>query len=238
MTKKHNFLIEIENLSKSFKDKKVLDSISFELFEGEILGIVGFSGQGKSTLLNLICGLEKKDEGKIKFNSHSFGSAFVKERKNLLGYSSQNHSFYDELSLKDNLEYFGTLYNIEIEKLNQRIKDLLKKFELERVGNNLSISLSEGQKKRLDLACSLIHSPKILILDEPTANLDFKLRDELLDYIKEINKDGVSVIFVSHNLEEVEKICNRVLMLNNSKIDIIENPKQVQSHFKRFIKNG
>ena len=111
-------------------------------------------------------------------------------------------------------------------------------FSLHEVAQNLGSALSEGQKKRLDLVCSLLHSPKVLILDEPTANLDFKLRDELIDYIKKIKKSGVSIIFVSHNLDEVEELGGRVCMLNNSKVKLLKDSKQLKKNFLEFVKHG
>ncbi len=237
MKKSSQTLIEVKEISKSYGDKVILDKVSFSLHEGEILSIVGFSGQGKSTLLNIICGLEIQNSGSIHLLDQNKYN-YVTTRKKLLGYSSQSHSFYPELSVKENISYFGALYSIEHETLEKQKKDLLKLFELEHVVDNLGSALSEGQKKRLDLLCSLLHSPKVLILDEPTANLDFKLRDELLEYIKKLHKLEVSIIFVSHHLQEVEELNGRVCMLNNSKIKVLEHSKNLKKSFMEFVKHG
>ncbi len=237
MNKGHQNLIEIKEISKSYGKKEILKNISFSLHEGEILSIVGFSGQGKSTLLNIICGLEIPTFGSIHLQKQT-KSNYVEIRKKLLGYSSQSHSFYPELTINENIQYFGSLYDMEDKDIQERKKELLSLFELEQVAQNLGSALSEGQKKRLDLLCSLLHSPKVLILDEPTANLDFKLRDELLEYIKKLHKLGVSIIFVSHHLHEVEELNGRVCILNNTKIKILENSKNLKKHFMEFVKHG
>ena len=239
MKKKADTLIEVKNLTKSFKDKLILDNISFDILENEVLGVIGFSGEGKSTLLNLLCFLDLPQKGEIKFsNELSKKNDKSHPNKSLIGYSSQDHSFYRELSLLDNLNYFGHLYGLNQKDLDSKIKFLLKKFKLEEYNKVISSNLSEGQKKRLDLACSLINDPKILLLDEPTANLDFKLRDEFLCYIKELKKNKISIIFVSHNLEEIEEICDRVLILNQKKIEVVSKVKDVKKHLKSLVKNG
>lgn len=237
MEKDHKVLIEVDSISKSYSEKKVLENVSFTLKEHDILAIVGFSGQGKSTLLNIICGLEIQDNGSITFIGQTKHN-YVQTRKKLLGYSSQSHSFYPELTVDENIEYFGHLYDLEKKVLEKKKKELLNLFGLKEVTLNLGSALSEGQKKRLDLVCSLLHSPKVLILDEPTANLDFRLRDELLEYIKKIKESGISIIFVSHNLDEVEFLGGRVCMLNKSKIKLLDNSKHLKKTFLEYVKHG
>lgn len=237
MKKSSNVLIEVNSISKSFKGKNVFDSISFSIYQKEIFSIIGFSGEGKSTLLNILCGIESYDKGSISFFGENEDN-YVSVRKFLLGYSSQNYSYYDELTIDENIEYFGNLYELEGDFLKKRKENLLDLFNLKELINSPPKSLSEGQKKRLDLICSLIHDPKVLILDEPTANLDFKLRDELLEYIKKIKLLGISIIYVSHNLEEVEELKGRVCMINKGSIKILEHSKNLKKDFMRFAKHG
>lgn len=225
---KEKILFEVSNLTKSYQNRTILKNVSFQLKEREILSILGFSGEGKTTLLNIICGIEIQDGGEIYFTSNS--------KKNVLGYSPQNHSFVEELRVEENMMYFASLYNLTKQESEIKKNELLKKFNLQQVSQQTPSQLSEGQKKRLDIACALIHEPKILLLDEPTANLDFYLRDELLEYIKKINQDGVSVIFVSHILEDIEKISQRNLFLNDGKIHDFPHLKKLQKHIMEFNK--
>lgn len=224
---KQTTLFSVSNITKTYNKKIILDSVSFELKKQEILSILGFSGEGKTTLLNILCGVEVQDSGEIHFKE--------REIKNIIGYSPQNHSFIEELSVEDNLLYFASLYKLSKQDSMDKKQELLKKFNLEHVTSQRPGELSEGQKKRVDISCALIHSPKILILDEPTANLDFYLRDELLDYIKKINKDGVSVIFVSHILEDIEKISQRNILLNKTKLVDFPHTKNLQKNIEEVI---
>lgn len=231
-------LLKIENISKSFGKKHVLENISFEILEGEIISIFGLSGCGKSTLLSILCGYQKQDSGKITCVSGTckklmFAGLRESEAvRSLFGFASQEPSFYPNLSVYDNLKYFGTLLSVPKKELNDRIYDILHILNLSGVENSVSSSLSEGMKKRLDIACSIIHNPRILILDEPTANLDFQLRDELLDYIQEINKLGMTIIFVSHYIEEVIQISDRVAIISNSYLEVMKNDETFKSQYQ------
>ena len=222
---KPRLLLNVNSISKNYDKKKILDDISFKLYENEILAIAGYSGVGKTTLLNIICGVELQDSGKIECNN-----------KNKLGYSSQKHSFYEELTIEENLQYFSTLYGFSKDEVKKRIEELLEKFDLEQAKKVKGESLSEGQKKRLDIACALINHPRIVIFDEPTANLDFKLRKDLLHYIKQIKQEGVSILFVSHILGEIEEVADRVMILNDSKITKLKSSKGLKKQFDNLEK--
>ena len=237
---KKNKILEIINISKIFDDKIILKQLNFDFYEGEILGVLGLSGSGKTTLLNIICGLLKPDIGKIIYslpNGDKF-EYFGNKVKSLIGFSTQDPSFYNELTVWENLEFFGKSYEFEEYELYDSIKNILNLLDLYEYKTLLAKNLSEGMQKRLNIACSLIHNPKILILDEPTANLDFKLKEDFLKYIKKINKEGISIIFISHYLDEIEKVSSRVLFLHKSKIKILTKTTGLTKAFTRFIKNG
>ncbi len=232
-------ILRIKNITKSYKNSKnVLDEINFEIYEGEILGLLGLSGCGKSTLLQIICGYLKPNSGKITYENVSKKSQHYRREmdsiRSLIGFSAQEPSFYNELTVLENLIYFGTLLQIPKTKLYTQIDEILEIFDLFEFKPMLSSDLSEGMKKRLDIACSIIHNPKILILDEPTANLDYKLREELLKYFKKLNTNGMTILFVSHYIEEVENISQRVLILNKGKIEIVSN-KNLGEKFSKII---
>lgn len=231
-------ILKIENICKSFGKKNILDSLNFEIYEGEILSIFGLSGSGKSTFLKILCGFMNPDSGQIKTNYGDKKLRFQKVRnseliRSLFGFASQEPSFYPNLTVVENLKYFGTILSVPKVDLKNRIEEILLILNLSEVRDTLSSELSEGMKKRLDIGCSIIHNPKILILDEPTANLDFRLRDELLDYVREINNVGMTIIFVSHYLDEVEKISGRIAILSNSYMELIENTGNLKSAFQK-----
>lgn len=233
-------VLEVNEVSKSYEKKQILKEISFSIQRGEILGILGYSGAGKSTLLNIITGLISPDSGYVTYicNNNKQNAIHTSHiAKEMLGYSTQEPSFYEELSVEENLVFYGKLMKIEDRVLKKTITMLLKLFDLTHAKNRLGQNLSVGMKKRLDLACSLIHGPEILILDEPTANLDFKLKDEILSYVKEINQLGVSVIYVSHFLEEIEYLSDRVLLIGKGRYKIVEN-KTLKSIYLRFLDDG
>ena len=231
-------ILKFNNICKSFGNKHILENVTFEIFDGEVISIFGLSGCGKSTLLSILCGYEKQDSGTITCESKECKKLFFKGIResevirSLFGFASQEPSFYPNLTVFDNLKYFGTLLSVPKKELVDRIHDILHILNLTGVEKMKSSSLSEGMKKRLDIACSIIHNPKILILDEPTANLDFQLRDELLDYVKEINKRGMTIIFVSHYVEEVIQISDRIAIISNSYVEVMKNDSTFKAQYQ------
>jgi ABC-2 type transport system ATP-binding protein len=233
-----NVLLRITNISKTYHSRKVLTDVSFEVMEGEVLGLLGLSGCGKSTLLKIICGFLKPNTGKISYHNlpkkYSHSMKEMNYIKSLIGFSAQEPSFYPELTVLENLLYFGTLLGIEKTRLYSQIDKILETFDLSEFKPMLSADLSEGMKKRLDIACSIIHDPKILILDEPTANLDYRLRDELLIYIHKLNKKGMTILFVSHYIDEVQNISNRIAILNKGVVKVV-HAKDLRNSFAKIV---
>ena len=233
-------LISVENISKDFGEFKILKDISFKFYDGEVLGILGFSGTGKTTLLNLICGLIFPDSGKIVYRVDGRSVYSVeypgKKVRKMIGISIQKSALYPQMSVEENLKFFGRMHDMEDEEIELKMQELLKILDLEEHRITLVENLSDGMRKRIDIAAALIHSPKILILDEPTSNLDFKLRKDLINYIKTINDNGVSIIFISHFMEEIEKISTKVLMLNQNKSKVVLN-KNIKTTFLNFIRH-
>lgn len=227
--------IQIQNISKSFGRNTVLDNVTLNITYSEIFGIIGRSGSGKTTLLNILIGFYKPDKGSIIFQSRDLlrDLANVKQQ---FGFTSQIGSFYDRLTVRENLLYFGKMYNVPDSVLRDRIPELLKLVELEDAANTLGGKLSSGMQKRLDIACSLIHDPKILILDEPTEDLDPILREEINDLMRKINKEkNVTMIITSHLLGEMEDVCNRVAILDNHKIITQGTIDQLKDTFSKSV---
>lgn len=228
--------IKLKGVSKVYNKKKVLSDINLNIEEGDIFGIIGKSGSGKTTLLNLLAGFIAPTDGEVVYISK-----LTKEEKNLtknihsikkhIGFTPQHNSFYHKLTVKENLFHFGKLYGIKKDVLTNNSLNLLQFMQLLDHRNSLAGDLSGGMQRRLDLACSMIHKPKVLILDEPTADLDPILQKEILSLIKEVNRQGVTIIMASHYLDGVENICNKVAILHGGKIHIQGSLDEVRKPF-------
>jgi ABC-2 type transport system ATP-binding protein len=213
----NDHLIEFKEVSKSFGKNHVLDSINLKISEGKITGIIGASGEGKSTILKMIVSFYRPTKGKVLYLGREV-LGDLKEIKKSFGLAIEDGSFYEDLTVKENLMHFGKLYHVNRKTLRERVKGMAYFVGLENAFNVLAKNLSLGMKKRLDLACSLIHKPSVLILDEPTADLDPLLRKKLLHLIKKINSHGTTVILTTQLMGEVDEICDDVAILCNEKI--------------------
>ncbi len=222
-------IFQFEHVTKVFNKRKVLDDVTFDIEEGEIIGIIGPSGAGKTTILRTLIGFYTPESGNVKYK----GSVVIPAQlTSKVGFATQDECFYDDLSCEENLAYFGRLYGISEEILKDRIPQLLELVELNGSEKVFAEKLSGGMKRRLDLAISLLHEPSVLILDEPSNGLDPVLRKHMIHLVQKINKQGISIIITSHLLEELEQLCTRVLMLHNGKIMATGSPKEiVEAHF-------
>ena len=210
--------IEIKEVSKTFGKNVVLNNLNLKIPYGEIFGILGKSGSGKSTLLKILIGFIPPDKGNIFFQSRDINYDIFEVRKEF-GFAAQEGSFYPELTVEENLKYFGKMYNKNSDYIKKRIPKLLELVELSKKESAIAGKLSAGMQKRLDIACSLIHDPKIVILDEPTQDLDPALRREILDLLRKINKEEeTTIILTTHLLGEAEVTCNKVAILHNNTI--------------------
>jgi ABC-2 type transport system ATP-binding protein len=208
--------IEFKNIGKSFKNNSVINNCSFILKKGDVCGLIGPSGSGKTTLLRILAGFYKPSSGKILINGQDVTQNLDK-KKEYVGFAVQDCSLYNELNVNQNLEYFGSLYNMKLHKIKQRANELLKAFNLSDFSNVLVHNLSGGMKKRVDIACSLIHDPELLILDEPMSGFDPLLRKHLWKLIYKINSMDVTIIISSHLLNEIEHLCDRIIVIKNGK---------------------
>ena len=236
--------LEIRNLTKEFAGKVVLDHISFNVEKGEIFGIIGMSGSGKTTILNHLIGFLYPNEGEILYRpsyileEKSAGSMKglyenLFEAKQMFGFSPQTPSFYPKLTVAENLVHFGSLYNLKKEAVIQNMNHLLTLTKLAAQKDKLAEHLSGGMQRRLNIACSLIHKPEILLLDEPTADLDPILREETWNFIQAINKQGTTVVVASHFLQELEQVSDRIAILHSGKILKYGSLKEIKKDFSQ-----
>jgi ABC-2 type transport system ATP-binding protein len=215
--------IQLKEVCKDFGPNKVLRDVNITIEEGDIVGVIGQSGSGKTTLLNLVTGYLNPNKGNILYYPGQTTepinlSENLSKIKKHIGYTPQHNSFYPKLTVEENLIHFGKMYKVSKVTLMNNIRNLLEVTKLSNHNKKMAEHLSGGMQKRLDISCSLVHKPKLLVLDEPTADLDLILQKEILEFLQAINKQGVTIIIASHDLEGIEKICNKIVMIHNSKV--------------------
>lgn len=211
-------IIRVENLVKNYGDFEAVKSISFDVEEGEIFGLLGPNGAGKSTTLEIIETLREKTSGKIYVNDLDLDKS-PGDIKKIIGVQLQTSGFYPGLNLVELIKLFGGLYNCEANPM-----ELLKKVNLEDKAKNKTKELSGGQKQRFSIATTLINSPKIVFLDEPTTGLDPQARRNLWELIREIRNNGTTVIITTHYMDEAEQLCDRIAIMDEGKIIKLASP--------------
>lgn len=212
-------IITIKDLTKTYGINTALDKVSLSIYEGEIFGLLGPNGSGKSTIINILSGILSFDSGICKvFNWNIDNKIHKRKIQHHLGIVPQDYCLYENLKAKENVDFYGRLYGLS----NSEIKNKTK-LALERVGlwehcNSFPSTFSGGMKRRLNIACSIVHQPRLIIMDEPTASLDPLSRDYILNTVKELNNLGSTIIYTSHYLEEIEVLCSRASILNRGKV--------------------
>lgn len=212
-----NNIIEVENLVKQYKELKAIDNLSFEVQEGEILGLLGPNGSGKTTTINCILSLLNYSKGNIKiFGKDMKPDAY--DIKSKIGVVFQEVSVFDELNVYENINYFCGLYIKDKTTRKQYIEDAIKLVGLEEFKKFYPKKLSGGLLRRLNIACGIAHKPKLIFLDEPTVAVDPQSRNNILDGIKQLRENGATIVYTTHYMEEVEILCDRVIILDKGKI--------------------
>lgn len=222
-------IIEVKNISKRFDDNLVLDNISFTVEEGDIFGLIGPNGAGKSTLLNIMTGLLDANSGAINIGGFDIKKQTIKA-KEFLGLVPQELALIESISVYDNLEFFGSLYGLKGKILKEQIEYALNITGLTKKKKDKVKKLSGGMKRRLNLAAAIMHSPKILILDEPTVGIDPQSRNHIFEFIKKANKEEkTTILYTSHYMEEVELLCNNIFIIDEGKEVAYGSKKTVKS---------
>ncbi len=210
-------MIKIENLTKKYQNLIALNDISFSVEKGSFFSLLGKNGAGKSTTIGILMSLIRKDSGKIFIKDYDMDKDAIKI-KPLIGFMPQEYNFNQFETVIDIITNQAGFYGIKKKESTKNAERLLKKFDLWQFRFSTSMSLSGGLKRRLMLIRSLIHNPEILILDEPTAGVDIISRRLIWDYLKEININGKTIILTSHYLEEIEKLCKDVVIIDKGNI--------------------
>lgn len=207
-------LITLKGISKSFKKQQVLNDINLTINNNEIFGLIGPSGSGKTTLIRLITGTILADNGEIRVNNYTLPHLKV---LNDIGYMPQNDALYHDLSGYDNLMFFGGMYHIGHQELSKRVDEVLQLVDLQDDAHKKTADYSGGMKKRLSLAVTLLHSPKILILDEPTVGIDPILRKKIWNEFYRLKEQGKTILVTTHVMDEATK-CDRLALIYNGSI--------------------
>src|SRR3990167_590953 len=220
-----DYIVDVQHLSKSFNGKVAVSHVSLKIKQGEIFGFLGPNGSGKTTTIRMLCGLMTPDEGEGKCLGYSI-KKHTADLKRLVGYVPQSFSLYQDLTVKENLEFIARVY--EESDWNERVQSMMGELELDQYENILAGKLSGGWKQRLSLAAALIHQPKLLLLDEPTAGVDPKARRDFWNYISQLTNKGMTALVSTHYMDEAER-CHRLayivygkLMAEGTIVDIIK----------------
>ncbi|MDO5343346.1 MAG: ABC transporter ATP-binding protein [Candidatus Saccharibacteria bacterium] len=224
-------IISVDDLRKTYGKKHVVDGVSFTVQQGEIFGILGPNGAGKTTTLEMLEALRPIDGGTAEIDGIDV-ARHPKKIKDIIGIQLQSTNFYDKLTLREQLRMFASLYGIKIDA-----DALLAKVQLTEKAKSYVEQLSGGQKQRFAIASTLVNSPKVLFLDEPTTGLDPQARRNLWDLIKEIRSEGITIVLTTHYMDEAELLCDRLAIMDNGQIITIDTPKNlIQQLLKRGFK--
>ncbi|MCZ6669505.1 MAG: ABC transporter ATP-binding protein [Acidobacteria bacterium] len=210
-------MIRISHLNKSFGEVKALRGISFHVEAGEIYGLLGPNGAGKTTTIGVLCGLVIPDSGEAFLNGVDVIRAPVEARRHL-GVVPQEVTLYKELSARDNLGFFGQLYGLRGRELKARVDGVLTRMSLADRSREPVERFSGGMLRRLNIAAGILHRPKVLLLDEPTVGLDPQTRAAILDLIRSIAKEGTAVVYTTHYMDEAERLCDRIAIIDHGAI--------------------
>ncbi len=210
----------MEHISKSFGEVLALDDISFSTSEGELFGLIGPDGAGKSTLFRILVTLLLADKGEARVDGLDVQKEYRKIRQ-ILGYMAGRFSLYQDLSVKENLQFYATVFGTTIEKNYDLIKDVYA--QIEPFADRLAGRLSGGMKQKLALSCALIHRPRVLVLDEPTTGVDAVSRKEFWDLLKKIQQEGITILVSTPYMDEAA-MCDRVGLLQNGKLLAVSDP--------------
>ena len=224
-------ILEINSLRKTFGEKTVVNGLSFKVNEGEILGFLGPNGAGKSTTISMITTILDFDEGKVLFEGREVNSD-DNDFKKILGYVPQDIALFNDLTAYENVKFFGSLYGLKGSYLNNRVNETLELLGLYDRKDDYPDSFSGGMKRRLNIACSIVHKPKILIMDEPTVGIDPQSRNNILEVAKSLRDEGTTIIYTSHYMEEVEAICNRIIILDNGQIVESGDKEEIKTEYR------
>ena len=230
----NSYAIEVENLTKRFGDFTAVDNLNFTVKEGEIFGFLGANGAGKSTTIRMLCGLLQSTSGSAHVGGFDINTQTEQLKQNI-GYMSQRFSLYDDLTVEQNIRFFGGVYGLRNSRLKERMDWVLKMADLNGREQSITRTLSGGWKQRLALGCAILHEPKIVFLDEPTGGVDPISRRNFWELINQLSSEGITILVTTHFLDEAE-YCNDIILINTGKLIANGSPVELKTqHIKHPI---
>lgn len=223
-------MIECHSLSKHFGDFKAVDEITFDVEAGEIFGFLGANGAGKTTAMRILCGLSYPTSGQARVAGFDVYKQQEQIKKHI-GYMSQKFSLYDNLSILENIEFYGGVYGVSRAEIRERSKELVQTLGLEKEAKKMVGSLPLGWKQKLAFSVAIFHRPKIVFLDEPTGGVDPITRRQFWDMIYQAAADGITVFVTTHYMDEAE-YCNRISVMVDGRVEALDSPTNLKAKFK------
>ncbi|TXE07735.1 ABC transporter ATP-binding protein [Gelidibacter salicanalis] len=226
----HDEVIKVEGLTKMFGDFAAVNAISFEVKKGEIFGFLGANGAGKTTAMKMLIGISHPSSGRATVAGFDVYTQAEDIKKNI-GYMSQKFALYDDLTVKENINFFGGIYGLTRKRIKEKSEALIQELGLENVANQLVGALPLGWKQKLSFSVSLFHDPKIVFLDEPTGGVDPITRRQFWEMIYKAAHQGTTIFVTTHYMDEAE-YCDRVSIMVNGKIEALDTPKKLKEQFQ------
>lgn len=222
-------VIKAVNLTKTFGDFTAVDNISFEVYKGEIFGFLGANGAGKTTAMRMLCGLSNPSSGEANIAGFDIYDETEKIKSNI-GYMSQKFSLYEDLTIAENINFFGGIYGLTDKELKEQSELLIEKLDLKKNAKKLVGELPLGWKQKLAFSVAIIHKPSIVFLDEPTGGVDPITRRQFWDMIYEAAESGITIFITTHYMDEAE-YCNRISMMVDGKIAALDSPANLKKQY-------
>ncbi|PRO42936.1 ABC transporter ATP-binding protein [Bacillus sp. LLTC93] len=219
-------MLIVNDIKKNYEDKQVLKGVSFHLKKGESFGLLGPNGAGKSTLISIMTGLIRATSGTVTIGGKDLNKE-TKHAQQLIGIVPQEIALYFHLTAKENLMFWGRMYGLTGKELKSRVQETLELIGLEDRANDKVKVFSGGMKRRVNIGCAILHRPKLLIMDEPTVGIDPQSRNHILETVRTLNSEGLTIIYTSHYMEEVEYLCERMAIMDHGSIIAMGNQREL-----------
>ena len=220
--------IVIQNLSKKYKDTDdySVTDLTLDINRNEIFGLLGPNGAGKTTLISMLCGLIKPTAGKFTIEGFSYEKNAM-DIKKMIGVVPQEYALYPTLTAKENLMYFGSMFGLKGKNLKNKVHDALERLGLGKFADKQIHTFSGGMKRRINIIAGILHEPAVLFLDEPTVGVDVQSKNVIIEYLKELNQKGTTIVYTSHHLSEAQDFCTQITIMDQGKVLISGTPTRL-----------